>query len=598
MGIGAQGVVVVAVEVGPDDAAVLGGPVGVDVLGRHDIHAELLHSGADWLGAESADAQARHIVLLHIGQILRVGHDAFEEGDAGLEDLHAVALDDAGEAAGAGEDRRALDQDAGAAAGERGAEHVALPGDPAGVGHHEDHVAGLSVEAHLHGMGEAGGVAAVNMDYALGLAGAARGVDDKQRELGVQRRAWRQAKEQPNKLGAGESEQLGVAAGAEATGGGGGVELGLGGGEQLVAPAVALGAEDDLLASVAHHNHSVYAGRRGDERLGDTGAHLRLRGGVELAQGGERRAHTAHRVGAIRGDVVFGRVGDVGQHGGALLGAEAGHGREGLLDEGAHRLHGDVAIKRVVGVELFVGHHLGVAIAAVGGDDHAGAGVVDAVGERFVGEAAEDGGVDDAKALGGLGVVDLGENVGHIEGDTIALLEPESGEHQGGLHGLQQQLRAGKRLVDDRAAATGVERAIPAVALEEIGDLVAVAGEDVAINLVEAGVGGAALEPAIERRVIGIQGAGPGLVIGAVRRLHRRAAAGVEARPAGGRLVPDDPGAAGGIVPVDRAAGDGAVEGAGVVRDSAALGFPIVAGANGVAARRAGRGEVRGFDHR
>ena len=185
VGIGAQGVVVVAVEVGPDDAAVLGGPVGVDVLGRHHIHAELLHGGADWLGAERADAQARHSVLLHIGQILRVGHDAFEEGDAGLEDLHAVALDDAGEAAGAGEDRRALDQDAGAAAGERGAEHVALAGDPARVGHHENHIARLGVEAHLHGVGEAGGVAAVNMDHALGLAGAARGVDDKQRELGV-----------------------------------------------------------------------------------------------------------------------------------------------------------------------------------------------------------------------------------------------------------------------------------------------------------------------------------------------------------------------------------------------------------------------------
>src|SRR5439155_20712479 len=66
MGIGTQGEVCVPVEVCPDDTAVLGCPVRVDVLTAHQVHPELLHRRAGRLGTEGTDAQGVHVVLLDI----------------------------------------------------------------------------------------------------------------------------------------------------------------------------------------------------------------------------------------------------------------------------------------------------------------------------------------------------------------------------------------------------------------------------------------------------------------------------------------------------------------------------------------------------
>ena len=214
--IGAQRIVGIAVEVRPDHAAVLGRPVAVDVLRRHQVHAELLHRRAGRLGAEGRHAQAAQVVLAHVAGVLRVGHDGLQEGHAGLEDAHPVALDHRGVAPGVREGRRAFAEDAGAARDHRRAQHVALAGDPARVGHHVDHVAGARIEGHLHGVRHAGRVAAVHVHHALGLAGRARGVDEEQRELGVQRQRRHRRPDRTHEIGIGQRQQRGFVGHVEA----------------------------------------------------------------------------------------------------------------------------------------------------------------------------------------------------------------------------------------------------------------------------------------------------------------------------------------------------------------------------------------------
>ena len=82
---------------------------------------------------------------------------------------------------------RALVENLGDAVGQRTVDAVGVPGDPADVGGAPEHVGfGLDVEDVVMRVGGLGQVAAAGVHDALGLAGGARGVQQKQRMLGIE----------------------------------------------------------------------------------------------------------------------------------------------------------------------------------------------------------------------------------------------------------------------------------------------------------------------------------------------------------------------------------------------------------------------------
>ena len=184
LGVGLQ-VEDVAPGAGEDDAAVLRGPVGVDVALADLVHGELLHGGADGLGAEGRDLERRHVVGGHVGGGRGVGHDRLQEGGAGLEDGRAVPRDDGAEAPGVREERRALGDDGGDAHREGRADEIALTGDPARVGDDVEPVALLGAEDGAHGVRDAAQPTAVAVHDALRLPGRTRGVDDEAGPVGA-----------------------------------------------------------------------------------------------------------------------------------------------------------------------------------------------------------------------------------------------------------------------------------------------------------------------------------------------------------------------------------------------------------------------------
>ena len=122
-------------------------------------------------------------------------------------------------------------------------------------------------------------------------------------------------------------------------------------------------------------------------------------------------------------------------------------------------------------------------VAAVGGDDQLRLRVVDAVGERLGGEAAEDDGVRCADA--GAGEHGDGElrNHRHVDGDAVAAPHAELLQRIGGPVHLDIEIVVGDDL------------AVSGLALPVVGDLVAAAGIDVAIEAVHGDIELTAVEP-------------------------------------------------------------------------------------------------------
>ncbi|EON25613.1 acetyl-CoA synthetase [Nocardioides sp. CF8] len=130
------------------------------------------------------------------------------------------------------------------------------------------------------------------------------------------------------------------------------------------------------------------------------------------------------------------------------------------------------------------------AVAAVGGEDDLRPAVDHARGERVGGEAAEDHGVRGTEAGAGQHRDhDLGDHR-HVDRDPVALLHAELGERVGGAADLVHQVGVG----DVAGVVLGLADPVE-------GDLVAVAGVDVAVHAVDGRVEGATHEPLRERRV-------------------------------------------------------------------------------------------------
>jgi len=543
MRIGAQREVSVAEQVRPDDATVLRGPVGVDVPGSHEVHAELLHHRRSRLGAESCHAQRRARIRAHVLDVLRVGHHGLQEGDTRLEDIDLVALDDAREAPGAREHRRALGDHGGHAGRERGADHVALARDPARVRDHVHDVAGTRIEGRAQCAGNAADIAAVHVHHALGLAGGPGGVDEKQREFRIQRLGRDGGPDGRDELAVGQREQFLLARDRVPRGAGRLQQRLQGGVRQFVRPAITLRTPQQVgLRRVPHDDDRVDPRRRRDQRGSDGRADPARLGRRDAGQTLERAAHPAHDIRALEGDLAGDRGTRALEDGPGLA-----RGQRQRMQRALHRhechLRGHVAVQRRVGIGLLEGHDLRVAVTAVRGDDHARAGVVDAIRQRLVAEAAEHGRVHHADALAGLGPEHLLRDVRHVDGEAVARPQPEPAQRQRATRGLQQQLLARHGIRDHGAAPTAVERLVPTVPFEPQRHLVAVPGKHVAIDFVEAGVGQRAAEPAVERCLARIERRAPGAVIAGQVRRDRGAAAGVVPFP--GRVLgdPADPGA-------------------------------------------------------
>ena len=313
------------------------------------------------------------------------------------------------------------------------------------------------------------------------------------------------------------------------------------------------------------------ARRGGGQRLGHAGAQVGDGGGVKGADAVQRLAQFAHHVGGGDGDLALqASTNGVEEVGGIPLGAQ------NLFGDAQRVGERDEPVQRGVGVGLLEGGDLGVAAGAIGGDDDAGARVLDAVGQRLVGKAAEHGGVDDAQPFRPLGPDDLVEDVGHVQRDAVALRQAEILQRLRGQRRADQQLAAGQGDVVDGAAASVVGRRVPAVALVPEGDLRPVAGQDVAVHLVEGGVGAGADEPAVEGGFGAVERLGPGRPVAPLGRFAGR---GVPAPPHAVALARQPGGA---VEPVDRLRCDGAVEGAGIGLAGGALGLPVGGGADRV----------------
>jgi hypothetical protein len=170
------------------DAAGLGLPPGVDdraaVIADHAV-VPLPGLGVDRLADRAEQAQALARVFLH--PLLALAHQRADRGRGGIEDRHAVAVDDVPAAAGVGIVRHALEHQRGRAARQRAVDHVAVAGHPADVGGAPEQVAVPVVEHVLERVRGIDQVAAARVQHAFGLAGRAGGVEDEQRVLGADR---------------------------------------------------------------------------------------------------------------------------------------------------------------------------------------------------------------------------------------------------------------------------------------------------------------------------------------------------------------------------------------------------------------------------
>ena len=192
----------------------------------------------------------------------------------------------------------------------------------------------------------------------------------------------------------------------------------------------------------------------------------------------------------------------LGVHGlGRALGRLVGHGvvppdvaAVGPVDVAVGAVHHDAVLdrRRALHGDVGVGLEEGggtLAVATVGGDEHLGLGVVDAIGQRVGREAAEDDAVGRAQpGAGQHGHGQLGDHR-QVDGDPVAPLHPHALQRVGEAAHLVEQLGVGD--------GAGVAR----LALPVERDLVTPAGLDVAVEAVVRGVQRAAPEPAGEGQV-------------------------------------------------------------------------------------------------
>ena len=206
--------------------------------------------GIDRFADRTQDAQAATRVALHM--LVAGLRDRAQRGGRGVQDGDAEIVDHAPVATRIGIHRRGLEHHGGGAVRERAVEDVRVPGHPADVGRTAIDVTVAMVEHEFVRERGVDHVAAGRVQHALGLPGAARGVEDEQRILGAHPRHGARA--------------------ALAT-------------HLLVEPQVASGVHRDLGRGAARDEHGLDHGQTLDGLVGDRLERDRLAAAQPLVRG-------------------------------------------------------------------------------------------------------------------------------------------------------------------------------------------------------------------------------------------------------------------------------------------------------------------------
>ena len=218
----------------------------------------------------------------------------------------------------------------------------------------------------------------MDVDDALGLAGGTRGVDEEQRIFGVDRQRFGGFPQRRDKSLIVERVQRRFIGQA-----GGGQNVGQRSVGEIMAPHVPITPDDIGYMGMIGHDHRIDTRRGADQRFGDGDADTcGLRGIDEalLAQLGQRPAQAAHDVAALDGDFALqGRRDNAGHGGAGGIRQAKVFAVQTITEQFERHIDRHIIVQRRIGVSGLERHDLGVAIAAISGNDDAGAGIVDAV---------------------------------------------------------------------------------------------------------------------------------------------------------------------------------------------------------------------------
>mmetsp|Transcript_67310 Transcript_67310/g.190826 ORF Transcript_67310/g.190826 Transcript_67310/m.190826 type:complete len:446 (-) Transcript_67310:60-1397(-) len=167
-------------------AAGLGLPVGVGdraAAAAHDAVVPPPGLGVDGLAHAGEEPEAREVAPPH-GPLAGL-HERADGRGRGVEDGHLVLLADGPEAVDVRIVGHALEENLRGAVQHRAVGDVGVPGDPAAVRGAEEDVLRVVVKRVLHRGEGPDHVARRGVQHALGLAGAARGVEHEQRVLAL-----------------------------------------------------------------------------------------------------------------------------------------------------------------------------------------------------------------------------------------------------------------------------------------------------------------------------------------------------------------------------------------------------------------------------
>ena len=173
-------------EAADEDPAGLGLPPGIDqrtTAAANRVVVPLPSLLVDGLSHRSDDLERRQVVALCEAGL--ASHEGADGGGCGVElvDFELLAhLPESGGRRGCG---HALKHDRGRPTEQRAVHDVAVAGDPADVGRAPIDVAGLILEHVGEAVAGIHHVAPASVDHPLGLARAARGVEDEEQVLGV-----------------------------------------------------------------------------------------------------------------------------------------------------------------------------------------------------------------------------------------------------------------------------------------------------------------------------------------------------------------------------------------------------------------------------
>src|SRR5579871_4541325 len=172
---------------GDHDGSGFGLPPGIHnraALFANNGVVPLPSSGIDWLTYGTKKAQRGKIVTL--GPVISLTDKRTNGGRRGIEGGNAILLNQTPEAIELGPIGSAFIHKRGCASGQRTKDNIRVPGDPADIGGAPINVVIAHIEDPIHGGEDLGEISAGGVNYSLGLASGAGGIEDIERMLTIE----------------------------------------------------------------------------------------------------------------------------------------------------------------------------------------------------------------------------------------------------------------------------------------------------------------------------------------------------------------------------------------------------------------------------